>query len=199
MLTLIIGGARSGKSELALRLAHASGRDVLFVATMEPRDDELRERVARHRSERPAAWRTVEAPRDLVAALEREARPGDFAVIDCITLWVSNMLTSALPDADDIDPAAAARAVEAARAQADALAAWCEGFPGDVAAVTNEVGAGVVPAYPLGRVFRDAMGTANAALAERAQRVFAMTAGLAVDLKAIGARPLDAIVPRVPR
>ncbi|HXH83638.1 MAG TPA: bifunctional adenosylcobinamide kinase/adenosylcobinamide-phosphate guanylyltransferase, partial [Candidatus Tectomicrobia bacterium] len=89
MLTLIIGGARSGKSELALRLAHASGRDVLFVATMEPGDDELRERVARHRSERPAAWRTLEEPRDLVAVLEREARPGDVVVIDCITLWVS--------------------------------------------------------------------------------------------------------------
>ncbi|HXK33473.1 MAG TPA: bifunctional adenosylcobinamide kinase/adenosylcobinamide-phosphate guanylyltransferase, partial [Dehalococcoidia bacterium] len=90
-------------------------------------------------------------------------------------------------------------AVEAARAQADALAAWCDGFAGDVAAVTNEVGAGVVPAFPLGRAFRDAMGAANAALAARAQRVFAMTAGLAIDLKALGARPLDAIAPRVPR
>lgn len=199
MLTLIIGGARSGKSELALRLAHASARDVLFVATMEPRDDELRARVARHRSERPAAWRTLEAPRDLVAMLEREARPGDFIVVDCITLWVSNMLTPALPDPDRIDAVAAARAVDDARAQADALAAWCDGFAGDVAAVTNEVGAGVVPAYPLGRAFRDAMGAANAALAARAQRVFAMTAGLAVDLKAVGARPLDSVAPRVPQ
>lgn len=199
MLTLIIGGARSGKSELALRLAHASGRDVLFAATMEPGDDELRQRVARHRAERPAGWRTLEAPRDLVASLEGAARPGDFVVIDCVTLWVANMLTAALPDEDNVTPDAAARAADDARSQAEALAAWCQRFTGEVAVVTNEVGAGVVPAYPLGRVFRDALGIANAALAARARRVFAMTAGLALDLTAIGARPLDAIAPRVPR
>ena len=91
-LSLLIGGARAGKSALAERLAHASGRPVLFVATMEPGDDELRARITDHRASRPAGWRTVEAPLDVAGAIRARARPGDFVIVDCLTLWVSNML-----------------------------------------------------------------------------------------------------------
>src|SRR5438045_7258481 len=92
MLTLILGGARSGKSDFALKLASSSGRGVLFVATLEPGDDEMRARIVAHRAQRPADWRTIEEPREVVEALRRYARPGDVVLLDCITLWVSNLL-----------------------------------------------------------------------------------------------------------
>src|SRR5437762_2693474 len=92
MLTLILGGARSGKSDFALKLAMSSGRGVLFVATMEPGDDETRSRIAAHRLQRPENWHTIEEPRTVVEALRRDARPGHFVLLDCITLWVSNLL-----------------------------------------------------------------------------------------------------------
>ncbi len=192
MLTLILGGARSGKSDLALRLAAASGRDVLFVVTMEPGDDELRLRVEQHRAERPAAWRTVEAPRDVASALATHARPGDFVVVDCMTLWVSNLLLDRLGDGAGASAESTADAIGEAAALARDLAGWSAAFDGDVAVVSNEVGMGVVPAYPLGRAFRDALGAANAAAAARADRVYLVAAGLALELKSLGAQPLDA-------
>jgi adenosylcobinamide kinase/adenosylcobinamide-phosphate guanylyltransferase len=191
MFTLILGGARSGKSDLAERLALASSRTVLFLATMEPRDDELRARVELHRAARPAAWRTVEEQRDLLAALEAHARPGDFVIIDCLTMWISNLLLARLGEADDTPAAEVAEAIELACASARTLGAWAAAFDGDVAAVSNEVGAGVVPAYPLGRAFRDALGGANRILAERADRVYWLAAGLALELKSLGARPIE--------
>ena len=102
MLTLILGGARSGKSDFALKLASASRRDVLFVATMEPGDAEMRARIAAHREQRPANWRTIEEPRTVVEALRREALPGDFVLLDCMTLWVSNLLMD-MADQADVD------------------------------------------------------------------------------------------------
>ena len=190
MMTLIIGGARSGKSDLAQRLAVASGRDVLFVATMQPDDDELRARVDAHRAARPAPWRTIEAPCALTDALTRSARSSDYIIIDCITLWVTNLLLHSLgDDIDDIAPHRASAALDDAASATARLAAWCVAFPGEIAIVTNEVGTGVVPAYPLGRIFRDALGATNATLAASADRVLSMTAGLVVDLTALGARP----------
>jgi adenosylcobinamide kinase/adenosylcobinamide-phosphate guanylyltransferase len=192
-LTLIIGGARSGKSDLALRLAAAGGRDVLVLATMQPGDDELRARVEAHRASRPAAWHTVEEPLRVLDALRAHAPAGGFVLLDCVTLWVSNLLLAASPVPEDMPPDAAARAIADIDAQAAALAAWCAAYEGDVAAVTNEAGMGVVPAYPLGRYFRDALGAANRAFAARAGRVYLTVAGLALDLKSLGALPLDAV------
>jgi adenosylcobinamide kinase/adenosylcobinamide-phosphate guanylyltransferase len=190
-LTLIIGGARSGKSDLAIRLAAASGRPVLFVATMEPGDDELRARVAAHRASRPAAWRTIEAPIALLDALTAEARTGDCVLVDCVTLWISNLLLAALgeaePSVQEIDAAVSTTVALAAK-----LAEWCASFDGDIALVSNEVGSGVVPPYALGRAFRDALGASNRALAARAGRVYSMTAGLALELKSLGALPVEA-------
>lgn len=190
MLTLILGGARGGKSALAERLAAASGRPVLFVATMEPGDDETRARIAAHRASRPPGWRTVEEPIALLDALG-QSRPGDFIIIDCITLWVSNLLLSGIGDADTATAGEIHAAVAATLPLAAQLAAWCAAFDGEVAVVSNEVGAGVVPAYPLGRAFRDAIGTANRALAARADRVYYAIAGLALEIKSLGAVPIE--------
>jgi adenosyl cobinamide kinase/adenosyl cobinamide phosphate guanylyltransferase len=191
-LTLIIGGARSGKSALALRLAAASGRPVRFIATMIPGDDELRERVAIHRAERPQYWTTVEEPLQLADALGG-AVAGEYTVVDCLTLWVSNCLMRQFADESAIPSGAAAAAVNAILDEAQHMASRAATFDGEVCVVTNEVGAGVVPAYPLGRVFRDALGGVNALFATRASRLFAVTAGHAIDLKALGALPIDAI------
>lgn len=192
MLTLILGGARSGKSELALRLAAASGRDVLFVATMQAGDDELRARIAAHRSERPGHWRTVEAPLDVTDAARSAARTGEFVVVDCVTLWVSNVLLTHVPDLDTIARETADSAARDAASSVQGFVKWACGFDGDVCVVSNEVGLGVVPPYPLGRLFRDALGAANAAIARRADRAYQVNAGLVLDLKALGALPLDA-------
>jgi adenosylcobinamide kinase/adenosylcobinamide-phosphate guanylyltransferase len=186
-LTLIIGGARSGKSDFALQLARESVRPVVFVATMVAGDDELRTRVARHQAERPAAWRTIEAPIALVEALEREAPAGGAVIIDCATLWVSNLLMAALPSPDEASAHDVGAAIDGIVERAQALAAWCAAFDGEVAVVSNEVGSGVVPAYALGRAFRDALGTVNRTLAADADRVYSCVAGIAVDVKASGA------------
>ena len=194
MLTFILGGARSGKSELATKLAAASGRDVTFFATMRELDDEVRVRVAAHRADRPTDWRTVEAPVDLLAALESDARQGGYVVIDCITVWIANLLLDGLPEPD----AAPIETIDAMTRDihraVQAVAGWAAGYDGDVAIVSNDVGSGVVPAYVLGRIFRDAVGAANKTFAARAERAYYVVAGMALDLRALGALPIDDIV-----
>ncbi len=190
MMTLILGGARSGKSDLAVKLAEDSRRPVLMLATMQPADDEMRARVAAHRGSRPGAWRTVEEPIDVVETLRTRARPSDFVLMDCVTLWVSNLLLARLPDIDTISARDAADALDNVRKATDDLLAWALDFEGDLAIVSNEVGTGLVPPYPLGRVFRDALGAANRLLAERAGRVSYVVAGLVLDLYALGAVPV---------
>ncbi len=174
----MLGGARSGKSELALRLATASARPVVFVATAEAGDAEMTATHRRgHRAERPAAWRTIEEPLRLAEAL-RGARldPAAYVVVDCLTLWVSNLMHAGI----DAGSAVAA------------LLDWQRetGIAGCV--VSNEVGLGLVPATPMGRDYRDALGRANRAVAGAAERTLLVVAGLALDLRAAGARPLAA-------
>lgn len=191
-LSLLIGGARSGKSALAERLAQATGRPVVFVATMEPRDDEVRQRIAQHRASRPNTWRTVEEPLDIVTALAGSAQTGEAVILDCVTLWVANMLLRDLPDADAASIDEADAAVEACVSAIKGVIEWAQQHGGELFVVTNEVGAGVVPPYRLGRVFRDALGRTNAVIAARAGRVYHLNAGLALELKTLGALPIDA-------
>ena len=166
MLTLLLGGARSGKSTLAVRLASETGTDVVFIATGEPRDGEMAERIARHRAERPAGWQTVEEPVALREALE--AAPQDACVVvDCRSLWVANLIERG--DAGVEDEAAAAAAVAAAR-------------PAPTIAVTNEVGLGIVPVTALGRRYRDLLGRVNAFWAQAAAESFFVVAGKALRL-----------------
>ncbi len=167
MLTLLLGGARSGKSSLAVELARAAGAPVVFIATGEARDDEMAERIARHRAERPAGWTTVEEPSELAAAIAA-APDGTCTVVDCLSLWVANILDGG------------AAAVEAAAAEA-VLAATRR--PGRTIAVSNEVGLGIVPATPLGRAYRDVLGRVNAIWAGSADEAFLVVAGRRLRLE----------------
>ena len=166
-LTLVLGGARSGKSAWAEGIVLESGLEPVYVATAEPLDDEMAARIARHRSERDPRFRTVEAPRDLARAIARESRPGRAILVDCLTLWLTNLMVAGQP----LDEAEAAltRALETAS--------------GPVVLVSNEVGQGVVPVDRMSRDFIDAAGRLHQALARRADAVFLLTAGLAQRLK----------------
>jgi adenosylcobyric acid synthase len=166
-LVLLIGGARSGKSRLALALASAQPESVVFIATGERSDPEMSERIERHRSERPGSWRTVEEPLLLIEALEGAAA-ASCVVIDCLTLWSANTLR-------------AYGAVESERmAAAAANAARSRGAL--TIAVSNEVGSGIVPGTPLGRVYRDLLGRVNTFWAEAAGEVCLLVAGRALRL-----------------
>jgi len=165
--TLVLGGARSGKSDLARRLGVESGRAVTFVATATPGDEEMAQRIARHRASRPADWTTVESPLVLSTVI-REARAGDFVIVDCLTLWVSNLLGEG-STADVIT----ALAQEAAREMAMR----------DGVVVSNEVGLGIVPANALARTYRDALGAVNVVFAACSRRSLLMVAGRALELK----------------
>jgi adenosylcobinamide kinase / adenosylcobinamide-phosphate guanylyltransferase len=168
-LTVLIGGARSGKSALALELA-AKAEDVVFVATAEALDEEMTERVERHRRERPGRWTTVEEPlalRDAIAG----AAPDVFLVVDCLTLWVSNLL-----EAGRTEDMVESEAAEAARAAA--------GRTGATVVVSNEVGLGVVPATPLGRRYRDLLGRVNSVFVGAADEALFVVAGRTLPLHA---------------
>jgi len=167
-LLLLIGGARSGKSSLAQDIALRAGRPVTFIATAQALDAEMEARIARHRADRPGAWTTVEESTDLEAALGRAA-VGDFVVIDCLTLWVSNLMGAG--HTDD-----AIRTI--ASSVSDALAARGAG----AVVVTNEVGLAIVPANPAARAFRDTLGAVNAVFAAHAERTALVVAGHVQEL-----------------
>jgi adenosylcobinamide kinase / adenosylcobinamide-phosphate guanylyltransferase len=167
-LTLLLGGARSGKSTLAVRRAAASAAPVVFVATGEARDEEMAERIAQHRAARPAPWQTVEAPAELADAL-RLAPEASTVIVDCLSLWVSNLLEKGLDD-EVLSAASAAAALAAAR-------------PGLTLAVSNEVGMGIVPMHPLGRRYRDLLGRVNAVWSEAADEAVLVVAGRQLGLE----------------
>lgn len=165
-VALVLGGARSGKSAYAERLAEAAGAPV-YLATGQAGDAEMAARIAAHRARRGAGWTTVEEPLDLVGALGASARPGRAVLVDCLTLWLANLMH------DGRDPDA-----ETAR-----LAAALPGLAGPAVLVGNEVGLGIVPDNALARRFRDAAGRLNQAVAAAADRVVFVAAGLPLTLK----------------
>lgn len=173
MIELILGGARSGKSRHAALRATAGALPVTLIATAEALDDEMRTRIAHHRAERDPRIKTIEAPLELPRQLIVQARPGQCVIVDCLTLWLTNRL---LATADD----AMAAAGEAATTE---LLAALKRSTGHVILVSNEVGLGLVPETPLGRIFRDAQGRLNQAVAAIAQRVVFVAAGLPLVLK----------------
>ena len=158
-LTLILGGARSGKSTYAENLARKLGERVLYVATAEALDDEMRARVVAHQARRPAYWDTLEVPLNVGAALQAHpaAANADAILLDCLTLLVSNVVLSGGPDVPEPD---ADMAWSWVRAEVDALLAAHLCLPGHLIVVSNEVGLGVVPAYGVGRTYRDCLGWA---------------------------------------
>lgn len=169
MLTLLLGGARSGKSRLAVELAHEHDGGVTYVATS-PRidgDTDLDARIAAHRAERPPAWRTVEEQFDLVAAVGSAG--DDLVVVDCVTLWVNNLVWRGDDD-------------EAVVALASATAATLADRAAPTIVISNEVGLGVHPASDVGRRYRDLLGRVNQSWAARADRALLLVAGLAIPL-----------------
>ncbi|HLC41058.1 MAG TPA: bifunctional adenosylcobinamide kinase/adenosylcobinamide-phosphate guanylyltransferase [Methylomirabilota bacterium] len=170
--TLILGGARSGKSRYAIEQALATGGRVAFIATAEALDAEMARRIAHHRRERPAHWVTVEAPTDLVGAVQDLTSRVDTLIIDCLTIWVANRCQR--ESADD-----------ALLADADALADLVKARRVTMLLVSNEVGQGVHPETELGLRFRDLLGVVNQRVAAAADQVVLMVAGLPVTAKGV--------------
>ncbi len=181
-LILITGGARSGKSDFAEELAHELGERVVFVATAEAGDEEMRQRIAAHRQARPSHWRTVEAPRAVGQALAGAAGDAEVVLLDCLTMLTTNLL---LVESGDDPYADGAYERIRARLQAElaSLYEWFQSGAAHLVVVTNEVGLGLVPPYPLGRAYRDLLGWANRWLAMRADEVYLLVAGLPVEVK----------------
>jgi adenosyl cobinamide kinase/adenosyl cobinamide phosphate guanylyltransferase len=162
-LVVLLGGARSGKSALAQRWA---GEGATLIATGTALDDEMRERIARHRADRPASWITVEEPLDLRGAL---AAARGTVVVDCLSLWVANLFEAGWAD-------------EAVEAEGAAVAGAASAREEQTFAVSNEVGLGIVPATPLGRRYRDVLGRVNASWADAAERAVLVVAGRVLEL-----------------
>ena len=170
-LALVLGGCRSGKSRFALELAARLGKRKLFIATAEPFDDEMRERIAKHRADRGPEWQTVEAPVALDEALRNHAADADVIVVDCLTVWLGNLLCSEHPPS---------------RWKPDAVPSLLAALAGRrvyVIAVSNEVGLGIVPDNALARRFRDEQGQLNQQVAAIADSVVIVAAGLPLTLK----------------
>jgi adenosylcobinamide kinase/adenosylcobinamide-phosphate guanylyltransferase len=183
-LALILGGARSGKSNYAEALATewaGEQGDVLYVATAEAWDGEMRARIAAHQAQRPPHWRTLEAPRHPGAAiaghLQEAAAPPAVLLLDCLTLLANNVLITLSEGASEAEASAALLA------EVDELLAAFEQSSTRCIVVSNEVGLGIVPAYPLGRLYRDALGRANQRLAAAADKVVLMVAGIPLAVK----------------
>ncbi|MEN3068340.1 bifunctional adenosylcobinamide kinase/adenosylcobinamide-phosphate guanylyltransferase [Uliginosibacterium sediminicola] len=173
MRHLVIGGARSGKSRFAQDLALAHSGEVCLIVTAEVLDAEMAERVAKHRAERPANWRVVEAPLALPAAIRSEAQAGACVLVDCLTLWLSNILCTQ-PDT--------------LPAQLEDLSAAVASAQGTLLMVSNEVGWSIVPENKLARLFRDEQGRLNQQLARLCDKVTLVAAGLPLHLKTGAAR-----------
>ena len=176
LLILIMGGVRSGKSAFAQSLAAKLGERVTFIATAEAGDEEMRARIEQHRQARPRHWQTIEMPTEVARAMQT-ARDSEAIVLDCLGLLVSNLLLQ--------DEHAAAAEARVTREVEALLSTYKEGTA-SLIIVTNEVGMGVVPAYELGRVYRDLLGRANTMLARAADKVYWMSAGLMMEIKASG-------------
>ena len=181
-ITLLLGGARSGKSSFAVEYGRRRGGRVVYLATAPPidddmadamADDDMEQRIARHREERPPAWTTIEETLDLIAAIDRAGNDTDLLIIDCLTLWTSNLMWQGRSD-DSI--------VEAA----DETAARCRSQAGRVIVISNEVGLGVHPDTALGRRYRDVLGLVNQRWAAAADEALLMVAGRALRLHSAG-------------
>jgi adenosylcobinamide kinase/adenosylcobinamide-phosphate guanylyltransferase len=179
--TLLLGGARSGKSGLAERIARASGKDVVYVATSYAGDAEMSARIEHHRARRPAGWKTVEEPTALAATLRILCAPDRIVLVDCLTLWLTNLMFSTQREFPDVGPIDLPPLFVDERA---ALLDWLDSADaGDVVFVSNETGMGIVPYGAVSRAFVDEAGRLNQDVAARCDRVLFVAAGLPLVLK----------------
>ena len=176
-LTFILGGARSGKSSYAQRLAKLSGKSVTFIATAQAGDDEMSARIKKHRTERPAEWKTLEIP--LGIASHAGQIKSEVVILDCMTLLATNLLMQFVKD-DLVDEAPFTKSI---RREVDELLSVINEGKQDWLIISNEVGLGLVPPYQMGRVYRDGIGWANQRLAKEAQQVLFMVAGIPMSIK----------------
>ncbi len=166
---LVLGGARSGKSAYALELAGSFSKGKLFIATAEALDDEMRERIAEHKKDRGSAWTTVEEPTEIIEVIAKNKEAG-LILIDCVTLWLTNLMEKGLTDADILK-------------EVSWLSSAIKETVGAVIIVSNELGLSIVSENPLGRRFTDLSGRANQILAKAVDEVYFITAGLSTKLK----------------
>jgi len=183
-LVMVTGGARSGKSGFAQRLAESSGGKVMYIATAVPFDDGMRDRIKKHREGRPAHWGTREMHRDFARlGLDSEFNAAGAVLLDCVTVMVTNLMIESGLDFDccsyeDID-----RLEEEIRLQVDEMLKTMSNSGKDVIVVTNEVGMGLVPAYRMGNIFRDIAGRINQSIASEADEVYFMVSGISMKIK----------------
>ena len=166
----VLGGARSGKSAYALNLAKERSRKVLYIATAEAKDSEMKRRISKHRASRPKYWKTIEEPLDLISALKKQKHKYEVIIIDCLTLYLSNLMHQGLK------PGAIIKIIKDA-------AGYIKAMKESVIVISNEVGLGIVPENKLAREFRDTSGLANQAMTKAADEVVFIQAGIPIRLK----------------
>jgi len=186
-LVFVTGGARSGKSRFAEMLACRHPGRVCYVATAVIADEEMARRVAAHRQRRPAHWSTFECHAGLAAGLAQAARDHDLLLVDCLTLYLARFLPADLPQGTELPGEVEEKIQRQVDEEVDVILTTVRRIAADVIIVSNEVGSGLVPPYPTGRLFRDTMGYANQVLAREADWAYVVIAGMPLDLKALRA------------
>lgn len=181
-IIFIVGGARSGKSSFAQSLAKKFGSRVVYLATAVAVDEEMQERIDNHRRLRPAGWVTVEETRDLVKALKKIPDNTSAVLLDCLTLWLNNMILDGRED-ELAEPDFYRRKEAGVMEYLEQFLCYCTQLPCPVIVVSNEVGLGIVPEYPLARFFRDLAGRVNRRLAAEAREVYLMAVGVPLKIK----------------
>ncbi|RCX17561.1 adenosylcobinamide kinase /adenosylcobinamide-phosphate guanylyltransferase [Anaerobacterium chartisolvens] len=182
-LILVTGGARSGKSRFAEELAKGMGNSILYIATAVPLDEEMRDRISRHRQQRPEHWETLEAHRDLDEALRSHAPGKDGVLLDCVTIMVTNLMFESYTDWEAVDAFGRDEVEKNIKIEIKKLINEVKGLPMPFIAVTNETGMGLVPEYASARAFRDMAGRVNQMLAEAAGEVYFCVSGIPVRIK----------------
>ena len=180
VLILILGGARSGKSTYAEKLAAETSGGVVYIATAQAGDAEMAARIEKHQRERPLSWQTREIPTNIATHLAQNPIETDVVLLDCVTLLVTNVLMGMNPDLDELDEPGSETAVSA---EISALINTIQQSDAHWLIVSNEVGLGLVPPYPIGRLYRDTLGRANQQLAQAADHVYFLVAGLPMVVK----------------
>lgn len=179
-LILVTGGARSGKSSFAEKLAKEANKDVTYLATCQALDEEMALRIEEHKKRRPKNWKTIEEPLNASSVIEKEGKSDRVILLDCLALLVANLIFSKGDSTSELIDQAVLNEIKT-------LAKVSKDVPASVIIVTNEVGMGIVPEYPLGRAYRDTLGKANQILASEADEVYLLVCGIPVNVKQLQA------------